>query len=66
MSTRRLPQGALQLDWVFGYNGHTARNNIRLNDDGQIIYYVAGVAIVHDLSNNKQMFFTGHDDDITR
>ena len=66
MSSRRAPEGALSLDWVFGYNGHTARNNIRINSAGQILYYVAGVAVIHDLKANKQRFFNGHDDDITR
>ncbi|KAF2354174.1 WD40 repeat [Trinorchestia longiramus] len=65
MSNRRPPEGSLQLDWVFGYNGHTARNNIRINAAGHLVYYVAGVAIIHDLEQNKQSFFTGHDDDIT-
>lgn len=66
MSSRRPPEGSLELDWVFGYNGHTARNNIHINSSEHLLYYVAGVAIVHDLENNKQSFFTGHDDDITR
>lgn len=64
--TRLPPDGELLLEWVFGYNGHTARNNIKINAEGNLVYYVAGVGIVHDYANNKQTFFSGHSDDITR
>ena len=42
MSSRRPPDGSLSLEWVFGYNGHTARNNVKVTRDGHLVYYVAG------------------------
>ncbi|KAK3878967.1 hypothetical protein Pcinc_016411 [Petrolisthes cinctipes] len=65
MGTRRAPEGWLTLKWVFGYNGHTARNNVRVTRAGHLLYYVAGVGVVHDTTNARQVFYTGHDDDIT-
>ena len=65
-ATRRPPDGTLKLEWVFGYNGHTARNNVKINAEGHLVYYVAGVGVVHDPKEQTQKFFTGHSDDITR
>ncbi|XP_069172867.1 echinoderm microtubule-associated protein-like 5 isoform X2 [Procambarus clarkii] len=65
MGSRRPPDGSLELVWVFGYNGHTARNNVSVNKGGQLVYYVAGVGVVHDIVNKKQTFYTGHNDAIT-
>lgn len=64
--SRQAPDGSLELQWVFGYNGHTARNNVKVNSAGHLVYYVAGVGVVHDIGQKKQAFYTGHNDDITR
>ena len=32
----------------------------------EIVYFVAGVGIVHNHVEHKQKFFLGHDDDIIR
>ena len=66
MGARRCPAGSLDLEWVYGYNGHTARNNMKVNKEGHLVYYVAGVAVIHDITAGKQSFYTAHDDDITR
>ncbi|XP_042878001.1 echinoderm microtubule-associated protein-like 5 [Penaeus japonicus] len=63
--SRHAPDGSLELQWVFGYNGHTARNNVKVNSAGHLVYYVAGVGVVHDIGQKKQAFYTGHNDDIT-
>ena len=42
MGTRRAPEGCLTLEWVYGYNGHTARNNVKVTPQGYLVYYVAG------------------------
>ncbi|XP_071534585.1 echinoderm microtubule-associated protein-like 6 [Panulirus ornatus] len=65
MGSRRLPEGWLQLEWVFGYNGHTARNNVKVTNEGHLLYYVAGVGVLHDTFRRKQTFYTGHNNDIT-
>ncbi|XP_042240211.1 echinoderm microtubule-associated protein-like 6 isoform X2 [Homarus americanus] len=65
MGSRQPPDGSLELVWVFGYNGHTARNNVKINKDGHLVYYVAGVGVVHDITLRKQTFYTGHNNDIT-
>ena len=41
------------------------RNNPDFIDPATILYASAGLGVVHNLSENKQLFFEAHDDDIT-
>nr|XP_053632744.1 echinoderm microtubule-associated protein-like 5 [Cherax quadricarinatus] len=65
MGSRQLPDGCLELAWVFGYNGQAASNNVKVNKDGHLVYHVAALGVVHDVTNTKQSFYTGHNNDIT-
>ena len=62
----------LSLCHVFGYRGYDARANVdflfpstgpeeKLN---RLVYHSAGIATVHDFTENRQQFYTGHSDDI--
>lgn len=64
MADRTPPQCQLRLEWVYGYRGHQCRSNLFYNDVDNIVYFVAGVAIVYDTKEHKQKFFLEHDDDI--
>jgi len=59
-----LPNIRLELEHVYGYRARLCRNNAYWVDDKRIVYFAAGVGIVHNISNNTQSFFMGHTDDI--
>eukprot|EP01043_Picozoa_sp_COSAG02_P029956 COSAG02_NODE_1888_length_10500_cov_3.026536_4_plen_1147_part_00 len=63
-STGTLPASKLVLHHVHGYRGADCRDNVHFTADGELLYFVAGVAVVADIDRNTQRFFTGHDDDI--
>ncbi len=63
---RTAPACQLKLEWVYGYRSHQVRSNLYYNDDNEVIYFVAGVGIVHNHLKQTQRFFLGHDDDIIR
>jgi len=46
------PDSTLTLEHIYGYRCHDARNNLRYNKDGQLVYHAAAVGIVHDTSRN--------------
>jgi len=54
----------MELEWVYGYRAQDARNNLRYNDAGEIVYTAAGVGVIYDKVRHHQKFYIGHDDDI--
>ena len=62
--TGTLPPSKLVLHHVHGYRGSDCRNNLLFTADGELLYFVAAVGIVHNFDTNTQRFFTTHDDDI--
>ncbi|KAJ4460558.1 putative 77 kDa echinoderm microtubule-associated protein [Paratrimastix pyriformis] len=58
------PTEELQLDYVFGYRGRDSRNNVHHLNPAEIVYPVAGTAVVHNLETGQQRFYLGHDNDI--
>ena len=66
MTDRTAPKCQLRLEWVYGYRGNKVRSNLFYDLKNQIIYFVAGVAIVYNHKDKKQRYFLGHDDDIIR
>lgn len=61
---RTAPKCQLRLEWVYGFRGHQVKSNLHYNINNEIVYFVAGVGIVHNYAEHKQRFFLGHDDDI--
>ncbi len=59
------PEASLSLEYVHGYRCHDCRNNIRYNNDGDIVYHTAAVGITLNVKSNTQKFFVQHTDDIT-
>lgn len=58
------PQQQLTVEWVYGYRGKDCRNNLYLLPTGELLYFTAGVVVLHSLSNNEQRHYTSHTDDI--
>ena len=67
-TAKRAVEGKLKLMYAHGYSGNfdESRQNICLSSNGnKLIYYIAAIAVVYDLKNNTQSFFTKHNDDLT-
>jgi microtubule-associated protein-like 6 len=62
--TGKAPGSQLVLQHVHGFRGSDCRDNLRFTGDGELLFFVAGVGVVHDIGRNSQRFFSGHDDDI--
>lgn len=58
------PDKKLQLQWVHGYRGIDARRNLWVLPTGELLYYVAAVAVLLDRDEESQRHYTGHTEDI--
>ncbi|KAL0108243.1 hypothetical protein PUN28_015057 [Cardiocondyla obscurior] len=58
------PEKKLQLEWVYGYRGTDTRKNLWVLPSGELLYYVAAVAILFDREENAQRHYIGHTEDI--
>ncbi|XP_035868927.1 echinoderm microtubule-associated protein-like 2 isoform X3 [Phyllostomus discolor] len=59
-----LPSCRLKLDWVYGYRGRDCRANLYLLPTGEIVYFVASVAVLYSVEEQRQRHYLGHNDDI--
>eukprot|EP01147_Barroeca_monosierra_P006723 gene6723-357_t len=55
---------SLKLDFIHGYRGFDARDNIRFIDTGTIVFHAAGACVVMDVTTCKQRFYLQHTDDV--
>jgi WD40 repeat protein len=60
-----LPAAHLTIEHVYGYNGVGGRANLFYVPNHRLVYFVAGVGVVHDVEKNTQSIFVGHNEDIT-
>ncbi|XP_037908857.1 echinoderm microtubule-associated protein-like CG42247 isoform X3 [Hermetia illucens] len=58
------PDKKLALAWVHGYRGIDARRNLWVLPSGELLYYVAAVAVMFDRDEEAQRHYTGHTEDI--
>ena len=58
------PDVSLELEHVYGYRSQAVRQNVVWIDKKTLLYFAAGVGIVHNVETNTQKFFRGHTDDI--
>lgn len=58
------PDKKLQLQWVHGYRGIDSRRNLWVLPSGELLYYVAAVAVLLDRDEESQRHYTGHTEDI--
>ncbi|XP_078701340.1 echinoderm microtubule-associated protein-like 2 isoform X2 [Branchiostoma floridae x Branchiostoma belcheri] len=59
------PKRRLELDWVYGYNGRSCRANLRQLASGEVVYFIAAVAVLYSPTEKTQRHYMGHTDDIT-
>jgi len=59
------PKRSLELTWAYGYQGGNSgiHHNIAVIDK-ELVYALAGVAVVYNPEEQKQRFFTGHSEDV--
>lgn len=60
------PDKKLQLTWVHGYRGLDVRKNLWVLPSGELLYFVAAVAVLYDRDEETQRHYTGHTEDIMR
>lgn len=60
------PDKKLQLQWVHGYRGLDVRKNLWVLPSGELLYFVAAVAVLYDRDEETQRHYTGHTEDIMR
>nr|XP_014289847.1 echinoderm microtubule-associated protein-like CG42247 isoform X2 [Halyomorpha halys] len=58
------PEKRLVLDWVYGYRGTDSRRNLWVLPTGELLYYVAAIAILYDRDEEAQRHYVGHTEDI--
>ncbi|KAI4460973.1 wd-40 repeat protein [Holotrichia oblita] len=58
------PEKKMQLEWVYGYRGTDSRRNLWVLPTGELLYFVAAVAVMYDRDEEAQRHYTGHTEDI--
>ncbi|XP_025832638.1 echinoderm microtubule-associated protein-like CG42247 isoform X2 [Agrilus planipennis] len=58
------PDRKMQLEWVYGYRGTDSRKNMWVLPTGELLYYVAAIAIMYDRDEETQRHYSDHTEDI--
>nr|CAH7721546.1 unnamed protein product [Callosobruchus chinensis] len=58
------PDKKLQLEWVYGYRGTDSKKNLWVLPTGELLYFVAAVAVMYDRDEETQRHYVGHTEDI--
>eukprot|EP01041_Mallomonas_annulata_P011266 gene11266-23570_t len=62
--TQEAPDTTLELSWVYGYQAEKAKNNVRYNDVGEVVYHAGKFAVTYNFELHQQRIFTVHTDEI--
>ncbi|CAJ1330840.1 unnamed protein product [Effrenium voratum] len=57
------PSTSLRREYVYGYNG-SCRNSLHFISETEIVYPLACLVVVLDVTSNTQRFFEGHTNDV--
>ncbi|XP_060529282.1 echinoderm microtubule-associated protein-like CG42247 isoform X2 [Cylas formicarius] len=58
------PEKKMMLEWVYGYRGTDSRKNLWVLPTGELLYFVAAVAVMFDRDEETQRHYIGHTEDI--
>lgn len=58
------PDVSSSLEWVYGYRGKDSRSNLYSLPTGEVVYYVASIAVLYSPESQTQRHYRGHTDDI--
>ena len=64
-AVHQLPHKKVELEWVYGYNGHSSSQALHYSAKGSIIYPAGALCVVQNLSKHEQKFFNAHTDLVT-
>ncbi len=62
---RDVPPQNISLDWIYGYNAHSSKQNCYYSAKGFVVYPAGSACIVQDVSNKSQTYFLCHTDIVT-
>ncbi|ETN12002.1 hypothetical protein PPTG_22559 [Phytophthora nicotianae INRA-310] len=54
------PPANLQLEWVYGTSGSSARNACRLLATGEAVYFVGSYVVLYSSQRHEQRYYRGH------
>jgi len=50
----------IDVEWVYGFRSLNARNNVRYNIRGEVVFHAAGLGVVYDKNRDIQRFHAGY------
>ncbi len=59
------PSAHLDVEYVYGFRCFDTRNNLKVLNDGRILYSSASLAIIENVETHNQEFYTRHTNDVT-
>ena len=59
------PNCKLGLEWVYGYRGADRPDNLRVLDNGELVYFLGAVVVIYNRTEERQKLYQGHTEDIT-
>lgn len=59
------PSDGLELEFVYGINTTTTRQSLLYTPKGDLLFFIASVAVIMDQKQRKQIFYTQHRSTIT-
>jgi len=62
---RPLPYKDVELEWVYGYNGHSCSQSLHYSAAGHIIYPAGALCVIQNVSKHEQKYFNAHSDLVT-
>ena len=54
------PEAEFDAEWVYGYRGRDASDNLHNLPTGEVAYYIAAVAVLYNPEAQTQRYFRGH------
>eukprot|EP01041_Mallomonas_annulata_P001147 gene1147-2216_t len=63
--SREVPPHNIKLDWVYGFNAHTSRQNLFYTSKGTVVYPAGAVCVILNVQQGTQQHFIEHSDLVT-